>query len=72
MMLTRSPLTIVESLCKRHPDMAETSTHHRQDCPYPFGRPGFRDEASLVRLDVGQGSTGFGLKQMTSYPQQQK
>jgi hypothetical protein len=71
--LTRvSPLTIVESLCRRHPDTVDSSAHDKQDCPDPFGHPEFHDEASLVRLGVVQESKGFGPKQMTLYPQQQK
>ena len=66
-----SPLTIVESPCRRRPNTADSSTHHRQDCPDLFGRPEFHDEASLERLDVGLEPRGFGPKQTTSYPQQQ-
>ena len=66
-----SQLTIVESPCRRRPNTAVSSTHHRQDFPDPFWRPEFHDEASLERLDDGIEPRGFGPKQMTSYPQQQ-
>ena len=65
------PLTDAVFLCKRRPDMGDSSIRQRQGCLGLVGPHEFRDEASLVRLAVEQGPTGFVPEQMMWYPMQQ-